>query len=88
MNFQKGQGWGLKPIIPGTWEVEIRFETGLSIGQDLTSKITTAKRTRGATQVVEQLPSMCEALNSIPSNASPKKGVSVVKHSEVKRVGA
>jgi hypothetical protein len=42
----------------------IVIQACLSIKQDPISKITNLKRTGGVAQVVENLPSKCEALNS------------------------
>jgi hypothetical protein len=68
--MDKSWTWWRVPVIPATtvkvkWEDQI--QANLDKKQVPSSKITSAKRTRGVAQVVEHLFSKCEALNSNPN---------------------
>jgi hypothetical protein len=54
------------PVIPATtkYKWELVIESHLSKKRDSISKITRAKTSRSMAQVVQHLPSRCEALNS------------------------
>jgi hypothetical protein len=68
----------LTPIIPATWETEVRIAIQRQLGQivleTLHQKYPTQKRAGRVSQVVGCLPSKLEALNSNPSPAkNPQK---------------
>jgi hypothetical protein len=67
-----GHQWLMLVILP-TWEAEIRriaahVQPGQIVHNTLFWKYPTQNRTRGMTQIMECLPSKCEALSSNPSN--------------------
>jgi hypothetical protein len=66
------------PVILATWEAEIRKIAVQSqprqiVHKTLPLKYTTRNRAGGVAEVVEHLPSKCEALNSNPSTAKNKQ---------------
>jgi hypothetical protein len=63
--IKDGWEWWFIPVIPSTWEAEIRT-TALQWQpkqkcKTLSEKQTKGKRSREVTQVIEHLPSKCEA---------------------------
>jgi hypothetical protein len=64
--------WWYVPLFPVIWEVEIEGTLSRSAWaktKDSIRKITKQKRTGGMIQVVECMPSKCEALSSNPHTA-------------------
>jgi hypothetical protein len=71
--------WWLTPVIPATWEAEIRRIVGPGQpgqkARSLISKVTRAKRAGGGAQVVERLPHKHKVLSSNPGTTKKKKKI-------------